>query len=457
LSNLYIPVHEPQFRKQVTSLQENIPLREAIAYFEKHGITRFSRQSFQLCLFFCHNTIHGMKRNIVLAYSGGLDTSFCIPYLAEKYDAEIHAVTVDCGSIDTANAGDLEAKAKKLGAASFTMADGKPMLVDKVIKYLIFGNVLRDRTYPLCVGSERFVQAVEVIKKAREIGADAIAHGSTGAGNDQVRFDVALRALFPEGEIITPIRDEAISRQFATDFLKARGFDVPVKTTQYSINKGIWGTSIGGKETAGSKQALPFEAFPEMPVPAGVPDAPETISIGFEKGIPVSLNGEKLTFLEIIERVRALGTRLGIGRGMHLGDTILGFKGRIGFEAPAATILYAAHRELEKLVLSKWQRHTKDQLADQYGMLLHEGQFFEPVMRNIESFLESSQETVTGEVSLYGYKGSLFPLSSASPNSLMERSPAKYGEEAGGWTGLEARAFCKLYAIPSLVTLSQKS
>lgn len=396
-----------------------------------------------------------MKKPIVLAYSGGLDTSFCIPYLKEKYGVDVHAVTVDCGSLEPGDAEALERKALALGASSFTLADGKPMLADRVIRYLIYGNVLRDRTYPLCVGAERFVQAVAVVEKARELGAGAVAHGSTGAGNDQVRFDVALRTLFREGDIITPIRDEAISRQFATDFLTARGFDVPAKTTRYSINKGVWGTTIGGKETSGTREALPFEAFPDFPLPEQLPDAPEVLSITFEKGVPVAFNGQAMPFIALVEAVRAAGTRLGIGRGMHLGDTILGFKGRIGFEAPAATLLYAAHRELEKLVLSKWQRHIKDQLADQYGMLLHEGHFFEPAMRNIEAFFESSQQNVTGTVQLHAFKGSIFPLSTESPFSLMERSPAKYGEEAGGWTGLEARAFCKLYAIPSLVNATQ--
>lgn len=391
-------------------------------------------------------------QRIVLAYSGGLDTSFCIPYLKEKHEAEIHAVTIDCIGLPADEAAALETKAFDYGADSYAALDGMQDLYDRIFVPLIMGNVLKDRNYPLCVGSERFIQALLIAEYTRKIGATAVAHGSTGAGNDQIRFDVALRTLAPELEIITPIRDEGLTRVDTTAYLRERGFDVPQKTTDYSVNRGIWGTTIGGKETTVSDQALPLEAWPELPVPHEIDDTPEHLVITFQSGLPSHVNGHDYGPIELLKRVREIGIKHGIGRGMHLGDTILGFKGRVGFEAPVATIIYAAHRELEKLTLSKWQRHLKDYLADQYGLMLHEGQYFDPVMRDIEAFFTSTQHVVDGDVTLYLYRGNILPIKSSSPNSLMASTVARYGEEAEGWTGLEARAYAKLYSIASRVT-----
>lgn len=391
-------------------------------------------------------------QRIVLAYSGGLDTSFCIPYLKETHEAEVHAVTVDCLGMPAEEAEALEKKAYDYGADVFAALDGMQDLHDKIFVPLIMGNVLKDRTYPLCVGSERFIQALLIAQYARKVGATAVAHGSTGAGNDQIRFDVALRTLAPELEIITPIRDEGLTRADTTAFLRERGFEVPQKTTDYSINRGIWGTTVGGKETTVSDQALPLEAWPELPVPHEMDDAPEHVTITFKGGLPTHVNGVGYGPIELLKKVRDIGIEHGIGRGMHLGDTILGFKGRVGFEAPVATIIYAAHRELEKLTLSKFQRHLKDHLADQYGLMLHEGQYFDPVMRDIEAFFTSTQRVVEGDVTLYLYRGNILPVKSSSPFSLMQSTVARYGEEAEGWTGLEARAYAKLYSIASRVT-----
>lgn len=392
-----------------------------------------------------------MSSPIILAYSGGLDTSFCIPYLNETHGAPVHAVTVDCAGLPPDALLALETKALAYGAASFTAIDGTQSMYTDILSWLIRGNVLRDRTYPLCVGAERFIQAEKVVGYAKSIGATRIAHGSTGAGNDQVRFDVALRTLLPGVDILTPIRDLRLTRAFTTQFLRDRGFEVSDKTTQYSINDGLWGTTIGGKETTTSEQALPFEAFPHLKNPATFTEPAETLTIGFENGLPISLNGEQLAPIPLLQNVLDIGRKHGVGRGMHLGDTILGIKGRIGFEAPVATILYAAHKELEKLTLTKWQRHVKDQLGDTYGMLLHEGQYFDPVMRDIEAFLEHSQRTVTGSVDLHVGNGQVFPLGAVSKFSLMNSSIAKYGEESSGWTGEEARAFSKLHGMATQI------
>jgi argininosuccinate synthase len=393
-----------------------------------------------------------MSNIIALAYSGGLDTSFCIPWLREKYGAEVHAVMIDCYGIGPEEEEVIRERAIAMGARAFTLIDGFPALYKKIITNLIRGNVLRDRTYPLSVGAERFIQAEGVVKYAKSIGTRRIAHGSTGAGNDQVRFDVAVRTLLPDAEIITPIRDEGLTRAQTTAWLREKGFEVAEKTTSYSINSGIWGTTIGGRETTTSDQALPFEAFPELKAPHDYDDKPEDITIGFGHGLPVSVNGIALEPRYLLDELHDFGVRHGIGRGMHLGDTILGIKGRIGFEAPVATLIYTAHRELEKLVLSKWQRHVKDTLADTYGMLLHEAQYYDPVMRDIEAFFLASQKVVNGDVTLYGFRGNLFVKGASSPHSLMNNNVARYGEEAGGWTGEEARAFSKIFGISTRIS-----
>ena len=390
-----------------------------------------------------------MKKTIILAYSGGLDTSFCIPWLKEKHNAEVHAVMVDCIGITPDGIEQARERALSLGASRFECLDGFPDLYNQIISYLIKGNVLRDRTYPLSVGAERFVQAAMVAEYARKAGTTAIAHGSTGAGNDQVRFDIALRTILKDVEIITPIRDHGLSREFTTNYLKERGFEVQEKTTTYSINDGIWGTSIGGKETSTSEGVLPFEAYPNLKAPHEYDEEPEDITITFDKGLPVALDGNAMESFELLNKLLGFGRHHGLGMGMHLGDTILGIKGRIGFEAPVAAILYCAHRELEKLVLTQPQRHLKDGLADTYGMMLHEAKYFDPSMRDIEAFFDSTQQYVTGTVTLYACRGNLFPKNAASPFSLMKASTARYGEEASGWTGEEARAFSKLNGFSS--------
>ncbi len=388
-----------------------------------------------------------MNQPIVLAYSGGLDTSFCIPYLKEKFKTEIHAVIVDCVGLTRLEKEAIRDRALKLGAAEFACVDGFPPLYDKILSYLIKGNVLRDRTYPMCVGAERYIQAEMIMAYAREQGTNRIAHGSTGAGNDQVRFDVALRTGLEDVEIIAPIRDEGLTRAETTAYLTARGFEIPRKTTDYSINDGIWGTSVGGTETLDSDQALPFEAFPHLKPPHLLEDEPEEITLDFANGLPVAVNGHQMDPAALLSVLREFGRYHGIGLGMHLGDTILGIKGRIGFEAPVARIVYLAHSELEKLVLSQDQRQIKDHLGDHYGAMLHEARFYDPVMRDIEAFFNSTQARVSGEVTLYACRGSLFPLKASSPSSVLNSSVAKYGEEAGGWDGSEARAFSKLFSI----------
>jgi argininosuccinate synthase len=313
----------------------------------------------------------------------------------------------------------------------------------------VFGNVLRGNVYPLSVSAERVCQAEAVVKAAREVGATALAHGSTGAGNDQVRFDVAFRALAPELEVITPIRALALSRQQETEFLAERGFAFPPKTTSYSVNEGMWGASVGGRETLNSWDALPDAVYPGGAVSA--PPAPCEIVIAFERGLPVALDGRALDPVALIAALNAEGRAFGIGRGVHLGDTILGIKGRVGFEAPAALVLIAAHRELEKLVLTSKQQFWKDTLGSLYGSLLHEGQFFDPLARDLEAFLASSQAAVTGEVRVL-LRARAFAIQGVrSPHSMMDPKIASYGEANHLWTGAEAAGFAKLYGVQQVL------
>lgn len=385
---------------------------------------------------------------IALAYSGGLDTSFCIPYLKNEYAAEVHAVMVDCMGVDEEQRQSIIERARHLGADQAVCLDGVQALYDRILSNLIKGNVLRDRTYPLSVGAERYVQAELLAGYMQQHGITAAAHGSTGAGNDQVRFDVALMATAgSDVEIISPVRDHDLTREDTTGYLRQQGFEVSDETTGYSINTGIWGTSIGGRETTTSDQALPFEAFPNLKAPHEYEDAPEELTLSFEQGLPVRINNEAREPVRLLNELAGFGIRHGIGHGMHMGDTIMGIKGRIGFEAPVPELIYTAHRELEKLVLSQWQRQIKDQLADTYGMMLHEARFYDPAMRDIEAFFDASQELVTGDVTLYACRGNLLPRKVSSPHDPMKTGAATYGEESSGWTGQEARAFSKLYGI----------
>ena len=394
--------------------------------------------------------------SILLAFSGGLDTSFCVPYLKETYGVPIHTVTVDTGGLQPGDADAIASRAGELGAASHTLVDGKAELFDRHLRYLIYGNVQRGGVYPLCVGPERVVQARALVQAAKELGATAIAHGSTGAGNDQVRFDVAIQILSrkllgEEIDVLAPVRALGLSREASTSYLTGHGFEVPEETTSYSINRGLWGTTVGGAETLTTHQPLSEDAYPDTVPPTEAPDEPQTVELIFEKGVPVSVDDDTLDPVALVDHLNATGGAHGVGRGIHVGDTILGIKGRVGFEAPAAEILVTAHRELEKLVLSKWQQVHKQQLASVYGMLLHEAQYFDPVMRDIEAFLDSTQSRVTGTVRVQLFKGTAQVLGAESPHSLFNASMATYGEENALWDGRDAEGFTRLAGIQSLL------
>jgi len=389
--------------------------------------------------------------SIIVAFSGGLDTSFCVPFLREQHGCDIHTVTVDTGGIRAQEAREIAARAKELGAASHHMIDARADLFDRSLQYLIKGNVLRGDLYPLCVGPDRVVQAASLVDKAREMGISTVAHGSTGAGNDQIRFDVALSVLGGDLTILTPIRDGNLSREFTSGWLKERGYPVDASTTTYSVNTGLWGTTVGGKETLGTALPLPDDAW-LTPAPSEAPDEGVSIEIGFDRGVPVSLDGTMHPPVTVIETLNALGENHGVGRAIHVGDTILGIKGRVGFQAPAAAILIPAHRELEKIVLSRWQQYHKAQLGDFYGMLLHEAQYFDPIMRDIESFFDSSQETVTGTVRVTLCKGLVSVTGCESPFSLFDTGVATYGEQNDLWDGRDARGFARILGVQSLLT-----
>jgi argininosuccinate synthase len=388
-----------------------------------------------------------MTKHVALAFSGGLDTSFCVIWLREQ-GYTVTTVTVDTGGFAPAELARIEALSPRLGAVAHRTVDARATLFDGYLRYLLFGNTLRGNAYPLSVSAERVCQAVAVVEVAQAVGATALAHGSTGAGNDQVRFDVAFRALAPALEVITPIRSLALSRQQETEFLKERGFEFPAKTTTYSVNEGMWGASVGGRETLNS-----WDALPEAVYPGGAVTAPATreLVIGFTQGIPVSVDGVTLDPVALIEALNDLGRTYGLGRGIHLGDTILGIKGRVGFEAPAALLLISAHRELEKLVLTAKQQFWKDTLGNLYGSLLHEGQSFDPLARDLEAFLASSQATVTGEVRLRLDARAFSVQGVRSPYSMMDPRIASYGEANHLWTGAEAAGYAKLYGVQQVL------
>ncbi|MCP3140700.1 argininosuccinate synthase [Pyxidicoccus xibeiensis] len=389
------------------------------------------------------------KKNVVLAFSGGLDTAFCTVYLREQGYA-VTTVTVDTGGFPPEQLANIAALSAKLGAVAHHTVDARDTLFQGYLRYLIAGNVLRGQVYPLSVSAERACQAVEAVRMARELGAQAIAHGSTGAGNDQVRFDVAFRSLAPELELLTPIRSLGLSRQQELSFLAERGIHMPPKLGSYSVNEGMWGTSVGGRETLDSWSALPEAAFPGGEIPTDL--KPRTLTVSFEQGIPTALDGEKLGPVKLVEVLNALGRTYGIGRGVHLGDTILGIKGRVGFEAPAAHLLITSHRELEKVVLSGKQLFWKETVGNLYGSLLHEGHFFDPLVKDLEAFLSSSQERVTGEVRLVLHPRTLVVEGVKSPHSLMDAKVATYGEANVLWTGSEAAGFAKLYGVAQMLS-----
>lgn len=383
---------------------------------------------------------------VALAFSGGLDTSWCVPWLAQRGHA-VHTVFVNTGGTTPAERAAIRQQALAVGAVQHHEVDARAAVYQQFVRYLIQGNVLRGEVYPLSVAAERTQQAISVIEVARTLGARAVAHGSTGAGNDQVRFDVAFRVLAPDLEIITPIRETGLQRAQAIADLEARGLPVPVKASAYSINRGLWGTTYGGGWTHDTWAGPPDELFEP---PADAPARGELV-IGWERGVPVSLDGEPMAPADLIDRLGDLAATYGVGRGIHVGETALGIKGRIGFEAGAALLLIQAHRELEKLVLTKWQVFWKDQLGRFYGDRLHEGHYFDPALRDIEALITSSQQRVSGEVRVRLAAGRAQVTGARSPSSMMDRAVATYGEENRLWTGDEARDFARVSAIPELL------
>ena len=380
-------------------------------------------------------------KKLVLAYSGGLDTSYCLKTLSQE-GYEVHAVSVNTGGFSTEENATQEKNAYAMGASTYRSIDALQSFYDKIVKYLIFGNVLKNNTYPLSVSAERIVQAIEIIEYAKSIDAQYIAHGSTGAGNDQVRFDLIFQVLAPSIEIITPIRDKQLSREAEIDYLKSQGINLSWEKAQYSINQGLWGTSVGGSETLTSHQTLPDSAYPS-PLKESTP---KKIILSFKAGELVALNGKSDDAVSLIQQLQTIAKDYAIGRDIHVGDTIIGIKGRVGFEAAAPMIILKAHHLLEKHTQTKWQQFQKEQMANFYGMQLHEGNYLDAVMRDIEAFLESSQKTVNGDVfvTLHPHRFELEGVD--SPNDLMNASFGSYGEMNKGWTADDAKGFIKITA-----------
>lgn len=385
---------------------------------------------------------------VALAFSGGLDTSYCVPRLAER-GLSVHTVFVNTGGTTPEACAAIRGQAMAVGAVEHHEVDARALVFDRFVRVLIQANVLRGEVYPLSVAAERTQQAISVIEVARKIGATAVAHGSTGAGNDQIRFDIALRVLAPDLEIITPIREESLAREQAIAYLTARNLPVPAKSGDFSINRGLWGTTWGGGWTHDTWAAPPAEL---LDPPTDAPAAHDRV-IRWVEGIPVALDGEELPGHVIVDRLAEICAASGIGHGIHVGETALGIKGRIGFEAGAALVLIGAHRELEKLVLTKWQSFWKDQLGRFYGDRLHEGHYFDPTLRDIEAMVTSSQRRVTGETRVRIAPGRFLVTGATSPFSMLDRAVATYGEENLLWTGDEARAFARVGAIPELLAM----
>lgn len=378
-----------------------------------------------------------MKKKAILAYSGGLDTSFCAVYLSRELDLEVHTVIVNSGGFTAEELTAIEKRAYELGSVKHEVIDVTTRFYQDCLRYLLFGNVLKNDTYPLSVSAERMFQSLAIAEYARANEADYIVHGSTGAGNDQVRFDVAFSVIAPKTEILTPIRDLKLSRQAEIEYLQKAGFEMSWEKARYSINKGIWGTSVGGVETLTSHEALPESAYPSQ---LQRQDS-ERVEITFEKGEPVALNGETLDPVTLIQRLNELGSAFAVGRDIHVGDTILGIKGRVGFEAPAPLILIKAHHLLEKHTSTRWQLLHKDYIANWYGTLLHEAQYLDPVMRDMEAFLTSSQNHVSGKVfvNLKPYQFELLGIE--SKYDMMQSKVATYGEDNKALDASDARGF----------------
>jgi argininosuccinate synthase len=380
------------------------------------------------------------KKKVLLALSGGLDTSFCAIYLSRDKQMEVHSAIVNTGGFPEEELEQIESHAKRLGVVTHEVLNVTADYYNRCIRYMVFGNVLRNRSYPLSVSSERTFQAIALVNYAKEKGFKYIAHGSTAAGNDQVRFDLVIQVLAPEIEIITPIRELKISREDEIEYLRKEGIELNWDKMKYSINQGLWGTSVGGKETLTSTGELPDEAYPTPVEKSGT----EVITLGFEEGEPVSLNGETFEPVVVIRELEKLAAPWGVGRDVHVGDTIIGIKGRVGFEAAAARIIIEAHLSLEKHVLSRWQLHWKEQIGQWYGMFVHEAQYLEPVMRDLESFLESSQKNVSGEVTIRLRPYSFTVTGVDSPFDLMNSSFASYGEMNRAWTAAEVDGFTRI-------------
>ena len=387
-------------------------------------------------------------KKVVLGFSGGLDTSYCVKYLHDDLGYDVHSITVNTGGFNDAEIRQIEEHAHKLGVKSHVTVNAVKSYYDSIIKYLVFGNVLKNNTYPLSVSAERLSQALHIAEHVKELNATAVAHGSTGAGNDQVRFDMIFNIMIPGIEIITPIRDLKLSREQEIDYLKMRGVDMNFSKAMYSINKGLWGTSVGGKETLSSKGMLPEEAWPTQLTNNGS----EEVKLHFEKGELKKVNDKSFGHpSEAIQYLQTIAGPYAIGRDIHVGDTIIGIKGRVGFEAAAPMVILKAHHALEKHVLTKWQLTWKDQLAQFYGNWLHEGQILDPVMRDIESYLENSQRNVTGDVyvQLMPYRFTITGIE--SPFDLMSSKFGKYGEMNNGWSGEDVRGFSKIFGNQTMI------
>lgn len=391
------------------------------------------------------------KDKVVLAFSGGLDTSFCVAYLKEQ-GYQVITLTVDTGGFSKKEIAEIALKAKSLGAQKHFFVDGKQIFFDKFISYIIKGNILRGSVYPLCAGTERLVIAEKLVEVVKKVRAKYVAHGSTGAGNDQIRFDIALKVLASNLEVLTPIRDLSISREKEVEFLKAHNINVSSEAKSYSINKGLLGITIGGKETKGSWQSPPDDIYPGIKPIEKTPNNPASFIITFAQGLPVAIDGKKMNGVEIMLQLAKIGGEHGVGKNIHLGNTIIGIKGRVAFAAPAITILINAHRELEKLVQTKWQLFWKDMLSEFYGDMLHGALYFDPVTQDIEALINSSQKNVFGDVRVKLFKGNITVEGVRSDYSLMDAAVATYGEENLMWSGEDVKGFSKIYGMQSMLS-----